>query len=173
MSRLNNNSVRNNRVGNISTVSNIGPYATNVIMSITEGRGKAKGEIGLSYIDLNSPTLYLAQFMDNCSFDALRMKCNVCSPNEIIFPHTFVGNNVMIQTLKNHFPDIDFKPFDRRYFNERRGFEFVQTLCYQNYSWIDIEIESKYYSLSACGALMQYLFNIKQVIIGCQARGTW
>lgn len=159
-SRLNNTS-RN--VHEISTTSNFFP--SDVLMSIVEGRGKAKGEIGLAYIDLSSPILYLAQFMDNCSFDSLKMKCHVCSPAEIIFPNTLTENNMMMSSLVENFPNIDFKSFDRRFFNEKKGFEFVQTLCYKDYTWIDIELESKFYCLSACAALIHYINSVKQVIL--------
>ncbi|KAJ6216605.1 hypothetical protein RDWZM_007762 [Blomia tropicalis] len=42
-------------------VSNFGQ--SDVIMSIVEGRGKAKGEIGLAYIDLHSPIQYVTNSM--------------------------------------------------------------------------------------------------------------
>ena len=154
----------------ISTASNLPLFSTSVIMAIVEGRGKAKGEIGLAYIDLNSPILHLVQFRDNCSFDSLKMKCHVCQPVEIIYPHTLSENNMMMSSLVESFPDIDFKPFDRRFFNEKKGFEFVQTLCYKNYTWIDIELESKYYSLSACSALLHHIYTEKNVCINkCSA----
>lgn len=152
-------------VHEISTTSNLALFSSDVIMSIVEGRGKAKGEIGLAYIDLNSPVLYLAQFLDNCSFDSLKMKCHVCLPVEIIFPHTLTENNMMMSSLVENFPNISFKSYDRRFFNEKNGFEFVQTLCYKDYTWIDIELESKYYCLAACSALIQYINSTKQVIL--------
>ena len=146
----------------ISTTSNGALFSTYVIMSIVEGRGKARGEIGLAYIDLNSPSLYLSQFRDNCSFDSLKMKCHICLPAEIIFPNTF-ANNSMITMLNKGFPNIEFKEIDRRFFNEKKGFEYVKTLCFKHYTGIDIELESKYYALSACSALLLYISNDKNV----------
>lgn len=149
-------------IHDITTTSTLFP--TNVIMSIVEGRGKAKGEVGLAYIDLDSPTLHLAQFRDNCSFDSLKMKCHACLPVEIIFPNTLTGNS-MILTLNENFPGIDFKEIDRRFFNEKKGFEYVKTLCCKHYTGIDIELESKYYALLACSALLVYISTEKQVIL--------
>lgn len=151
---------------NMSTVSatlDLTVLHTNVIMALAEGRGQAKGEIGLAYIDLNSPILYLAQFVDNFSFESLKIKCQVCSPSEIIFPHTLAENNLMLSTIIECFPNVHFKPFDRRFFSDKKGFEFIQNLAYQNYTWIDIELESKYYALAACSALLQYIQTVKQV----------
>ena len=70
---------------------------------------------------------------------------------------------MMMSSLVESFPQIDFKAFDRRFFNEKKGLEFVQTLCYKEYTWVDIELEAKYYSLSSCGALLQYIFTEKKV----------
>lgn len=144
-----------------STTSNL---FSSVIMSVVEGRGQAKGEIGLAYIDLNSPILHLVQFRDNCSFDSLKMKCHVCQPIQIIYPNTLTQNNMMMSSLVEYFSDANFAPFDRRFFNEKKGLEFVKSLCYKDYTGIDIELESKYYCLSACSALLQYIFIEKKVV---------
>lgn len=144
----------------ISTTSNL---FSSVIMSVVEGRGQAKGEIGLAYIDLNSPILHLVQFRDNCSFDSLKMKCHVCQPIQIIYPNTLTQNNMMMSSLVECFSDTNFAPFDRRFFNEKKGLEFVKSLCYKDFTGIDIELESKYYCLSACSALLQYIFIEKKV----------
>ncbi|KAH9404670.1 MutS protein msh4 [Tyrophagus putrescentiae] len=160
-----NSSSRQQR-GNIRTVHDISTTSnlfSSVIMSVVEGRGKAKGEIGLAYIDLNSPILHLVQFRDNCSFDSLKMKCHVCQPVQIIYPNTLTQNNMMMSSLVESFPDTNFCPFDRRFFNEKRGLEFVKTLCYKDYTGIDIELESKYYCLSACSALLQYVYLEKKI----------
>lgn len=143
-----------------STTTNL---FSSVIMSVVEGRGQAKGEIGLAYIDLNSPILHLVQFRDNCSFDSLKMKCHVCQPIQIIYPNTLTQNNMMMSSLVECFSDANFAPFDRRFFNEKKGLEFVKSLCYKDFTGIDIELESKYYCLSACSALLQYIFIEKKV----------
>ena len=70
---------------------------------------------------------------------------------------------MMMSSLVESFPDTNFCPFDRRFFNEKRGLEFVKTLCYKDYTGIDIELESKYYCLSACSALLQYVYLEKKV----------
>lgn len=163
-SRLANYVTNNNsRLLENSTNSNVIPFTTEIIMSVVEGRGKAKGEIGFAYLDLNRPILHVAQFMDNYSFESLKMECYLSSPVEIIFPHTFTENNIMLAMLIENFPDIDFKPFNRKYFNEVMGFQFIKEYSYDNYQWIDLQLENKYYCLAACSALFYYLFDVKQV----------
>lgn len=55
------NNARNNVDHSTTSNNNWTLCSSNVIMSIVEGRGKAKAEIGLAYIDLSSPVLNLAQ----------------------------------------------------------------------------------------------------------------
>lgn len=148
-----------------SMVSNFGQ--SDVIMSIVEGRGKAKGEIGLAYIDLHSPVVHLTQFLDNCSYDSIKIKCHTCSPSQIVFPHTLIENNIMMSSLLEHFPNIKYIPIDRRFFNEKKGYDLIHSLGHKNHIWIDIELESKYYTLSSLAALFHYILKVKNVCFIC------
>src|SRR5690606_924411 len=105
----------------------------------------------------------LSQFVDNCTFDSLKMKLYNCSPVEIIFPDTMTENNIMMSVLVQNFPNIDFNPVGRKFFNAKKGSELIQNLCYNDNNWIDLELESKYYSLAACSALLHHIYTTKQV----------
>nr|XP_046914779.1 mutS protein homolog 4-like isoform X2 [Dermatophagoides farinae] len=165
----NNASYNRSKTLNTSTVSNVGMNASihfqsEIVMSIVEGRGKAKGEIGIAFIDLKSiPILHVSQFVDNYSSESLRSKCQVHMPVEVIFPHTMSSNNRMMSTLIESFPDIVYRPFNRKFFNEKRGFDIIQTLSYDDCQWIDLQLENKYYCLAACSALFHYLIVVRQI----------
>ena len=165
----NSTSYNRSKTLNTSTISTSGVnvsihYQSEIVMSIVEGRGKAKGEIGIAFIDLKSiPILKVSQFVDNYSLEALRSKCQVYTPAEIIFPHTMSSNNRMMSTLIESFPDIVYRPFIRKFFNEKRGFDIIRMLAYDDCQWIDLQLDNKYYCLAACSALFHYLIVVRQV----------
>ena len=165
----NSTSYNRSKTLNTSTISTSGVnvsihYQSEIVMSIVEGRGKAKGEIGIAFIDLKSiPILKVSQFVDNYSLEALRSKCQVYTPTEIIFPHTMSSNNRMMSTLIESFPEIIYRPFNRKFFNEKRGFDIIRMLAYDDCQWIDLQLDNKYYCLAACSALFHYLIVVRQV----------
>lgn len=52
-------------------------------IAIVEGRGMARGEIGLASIDLRSPTLNLSQFSDTQTYVQTMTKLHRCQPVEV------------------------------------------------------------------------------------------
>ena len=53
-------------------------------MAIVEGRGSARGEIGLASISLSSPTLILCQFSDTRTYVRTLTKLAIFNPSEIL-----------------------------------------------------------------------------------------
>lgn len=53
------------------------------MIAIVEGRGMARGEIGLASIDLRSPTLNLSQFSDTQTYVQTMTKLHRCQPVEV------------------------------------------------------------------------------------------
>ena len=51
--------------------------------AIVEGRGLAKGEVGMASIDLKHPLLTLSQFADNQTYAKLMTRLNVLQPIEV------------------------------------------------------------------------------------------
>lgn len=100
--------------------------ARTVVLSVCEGRGQAKGEIGLSAIDLRNPVMILSQFNDNSLYECLRTKCDIFRPFEIIIPNTLfkeqTKENRLYETLCSHFPTINVIAVERKHFNEKKGF---------------------------------------------------
>jgi len=51
--------------------------------AIVEGRGLAKGEVGMASIDLKHPLLTLSQFADNQTYAKLMTRLNILQPIEV------------------------------------------------------------------------------------------
>ncbi|KAJ8731216.1 hypothetical protein PYW07_004380 [Mythimna separata] len=78
-----------------------------VILAISEGRGMARGEIGIAAIDLRHPHLVLCQFSDTLLYTHTLTKINFFNPVEIIVPHTFcegVQPNQLYQLIRDRYP---------------------------------------------------------------------
>ena len=52
-------------------------------IAIAEGRGLAKGEVGMASIDLKQPVLTLSQFADDQSYTKLMTRLNILQPIEV------------------------------------------------------------------------------------------
>ena len=63
------------------------PQTANVI-ALVEGRGLAKGQIGMASLDLKSPELVLSQFPDTQTYARLLTKLHILQPLEIVLPAT-------------------------------------------------------------------------------------
>ncbi|KAJ1170824.1 hypothetical protein NDU88_002695 [Pleurodeles waltl] len=59
-----------------------------VIVSVVEGRGLARGEIGMASIDLKNPEVVLSQFADNTTYAKVITKLKILAPLEIIMSNT-------------------------------------------------------------------------------------
>ena len=55
-----------------------------VMAALVEGRGLAKGEVGMASIDLKQPVLILSQFADTHSYAKLMARLHVLQPMEVI-----------------------------------------------------------------------------------------
>ncbi|KAG9336429.1 hypothetical protein JZ751_002776, partial [Albula glossodonta] len=108
----------------VTTCSSIASSSAvaSVIVTVVEGRGLARGEIGMASIDLKFPELVLSQFADTGTY----------------------AKNVAFTTIQ------------RKYFNERKGLEYIQQLCAPEFSTVLMEVQAKYYCLAAAAALLKY-----------------
>ncbi|XP_054717327.1 mutS protein homolog 4-like [Uloborus diversus] len=129
------------------------------IAAVVEGRGNARGEIGMAYIDLRNPVLVLSQFADTQAYIHLAVQLNILQPIEVIMPGTveFSTKSKLICRMQELFPDILTVTVLRKYFNETKGLQCIQELCAADYKTVEIEVAKKYYCLSACAALIKYV----------------
>uniref|UniRef100_A0A915L816 DNA mismatch repair proteins mutS family domain-containing protein n=1 Tax=Romanomermis culicivorax TaxID=13658 RepID=A0A915L816_ROMCU len=73
-----------------------------VIVAIVEGRGLAKGEVGLASMDIRHPELCLTQFADTASYDRLHIKLQILNPIEILLPFVCGGSSLLHRGDSKH-----------------------------------------------------------------------
>ncbi|KAM6262316.1 mutS protein homolog 4 isoform 2-T2 [Porphyrio hochstetteri] len=134
--------------------------AASVIVAVVEGRGLARGEVGMASIDLKNPEVILSQFADNTTYAKVITKLKILTPLEIIMSNTAcdAGNTTKLFSLiTEHFKNVAFTTVQRKYFNETKGLEYIEQLCASEFSTIFMEVQSKYYCLAAAAALLKYV----------------
>ncbi|XP_071668901.1 mutS protein homolog 4 isoform X4 [Patagioenas fasciata] len=134
--------------------------AASVITAVVEGRGLARGEVGMASIDLKNPEMLLSQFADNTTYAKVITKLKILTPLEIIMSNTAcdIGNTTKLFSLiTEHFKNVTFTTVQRKYFNETKGLEYIEQLCASEFSTIFMEVQSKYYCLAAAAALLKYV----------------
>ncbi|XP_037355926.1 mutS protein homolog 4 isoform X2 [Talpa occidentalis] len=90
--------------------SAVSAHSPSVIVAVVEGRGLARGEIGMASIDLKSPQIILSQFADNTTYAKVITKLKILSPLEIIMSNTacVVGNSTKLFTMITENFKIDY-----------------------------------------------------------------
>ncbi|KAM6262320.1 mutS protein homolog 4 isoform 6-T6 [Porphyrio hochstetteri] len=120
--------------------------AASVIVAVVEGRGLARGEVGMASIDLKNPEVILSQFADNTTYAKVITKLKILTPLEIIMSNTAcdAGNTTKLFSLiTEHFKNVAFTTVQRKYFNETKGLEYIEQLCASEFSTIFMEVQSK------------------------------
>lgn len=149
-----------------STSNNQSTSSSNLILAITEGRGQARGEVGIAAVDLNSPILILSQLSDGVHYTDTLNKIQILNPSKILVPDTIceqVPLSKLIVLLRDNFLASSIIPVQRRRFNDKAGLEQISSLCSRKSVNILQIISKKYYCLSSASALLSYLKNISLV----------
>ncbi|KAG8437188.1 hypothetical protein GDO86_008035, partial [Hymenochirus boettgeri] len=130
-----------------------------VIVSVVEGRGLARGEIGLASLDLKNPEVVLSQFADNTIYVKVITKLKILTPREILMPNTACDSTAskLFHLLMENFKDVSLTAVQRKYFNETKGLEYIEQLCASEFNTVMMEVQSKYYCLAAVAALLKYI----------------
>nr|XP_056701237.1 mutS protein homolog 4 [Euleptes europaea] len=134
--------------------------AASVIVAVIEGRGLARGEVGMASIDLKNPEVVLSQFADNTTYAKVITKLRILTPLEIIMSNTAcdAGNATKLFSLiTENFKNVTFTTVQRKYFSETKGLEYIEQLCTPEFSTVLMEIQSKYYCLAAVAAVLKYV----------------
>ncbi|XP_026875381.2 mutS protein homolog 4 [Electrophorus electricus] len=142
-------------------------HPSSVIVAVVEGRGLARGEIGMSSINLNSPELVLSQFADTGTYAKVITKLHTLMPLEILMPDTASekGQGTKLYNLiTENFPSVAFTAIQRKYFNEKKGLEYIQQLCAAEFSTVVMEVQTKYYCLAAAASLLKYFEFIQNCV---------
>ncbi|RUS80534.1 hypothetical protein EGW08_011718, partial [Elysia chlorotica] len=139
---------------------------SSTIIAIVEGRGQARGEIGITSLDLKQPVLVLTQFSDCQTYSKTLSTLYYTNPLEILVPNTMweSSSNKLFSLINDHFPTVTVSSVQRRYFNESKGLQCVKHLCAAEYKSIELQISSKYYCLATAAALLKYVEHIQNII---------
>uniref|UniRef100_A0A2R9BDR9 MutS homolog 4 n=1 Tax=Pan paniscus TaxID=9597 RepID=A0A2R9BDR9_PANPA len=130
-----------------SSSSAISAYSPSVIVAVVEGRGLARGEIGMASIDLKNPQIILSQFADNTTY----AKVSINNSRKCAWHFKLYFE------IKTSFQNVNFTTIQRKYFNETKGLEYIEQLCIAEFSTVLMEVQSKYYCLAAVAALLKYV----------------
>jgi hypothetical protein len=61
-------------------------------IALTEGRGQARGEVGIAALDINYPHLILCQISDSQTYMNTLTKINVLNPIEVNYIYLFTSH---------------------------------------------------------------------------------
>uniref|UniRef100_M4ALQ5 MutS homolog 4 n=1 Tax=Xiphophorus maculatus TaxID=8083 RepID=M4ALQ5_XIPMA len=142
-------------VSSVSTTS-----GASVIVAVVEGRGLARGEIGMASIDLKCPELVLSQFADTGTYAKVITRLHILMPMGILMPDTASEKGKWTKLFKlitENFPGVNLTAIQRKYYNEKKGMEYIQQLCAPEFGTVLMEVQAKYYCLATAAALLKYL----------------
>ncbi|XP_047183332.1 mutS protein homolog 4 isoform X3 [Scophthalmus maximus] len=146
--------------------------AASVIVAVVEGRGLARGEIGMASLNLKCPELALCQFADTGTYAKVITKMHILVPLEILMPDTASEKGKgtkLFKLITENFPCVAFTAIQRKYFNERKGLEYIQQLCAPEFGTVLMEVQAKYYCLAAAAALLKYLEFIQNSVYAAKS----
>ncbi|KAK3917513.1 MutS protein-like protein 4 [Frankliniella fusca] len=145
---------------------------SHVVLALTEGRGHARGEVGIAVIDIKRPRLILCQLSDRQTYANTLTKITIFRPVEILIPHTFVDSsqpNKLYSLLEEKFPMTNMTKVQRRLFRDSEGLEKVQNLCLPENSSCQLVIQDRFYALAAAAALLKYVEFVQNVIFAAHS----
>ncbi|CAG5866395.1 unnamed protein product [Menidia menidia] len=120
----------------------------------------ARGEIGMASLDLKCPELVLSQFADTGTYAKVITRIHISVPVEILMPDTACEKGKgtkLFKLITENFSGVTFTAVQRKYFNEKKGLEYIQQLCAPEFGTVLMEVQAKYYCLAAAAALLKYL----------------
>lgn len=143
-----------------STTTTTSSGSSQVVLCLSEGRGHAKGEIGIAALDMSSPKLVLCQISDNLHYSDALSKIQILNPSKILLSDTVlevVPLPKLIGMIKDSFVHMSLIPVQRRHFNDKLGLEMITNFCSRKSKNLLQVIERKYYCLASASALLTYL----------------
>ncbi|KAJ3862506.1 muts domain V-domain-containing protein [Lentinula novae-zelandiae] len=145
------------------------------VIAVLEGRGVGR-EVGLAALDKDIGRVVLVQLSDCQTYVKTLHQMHLHKPSLVLVPDTFLSasdtamaaigssgkratsTSLLVEFIREEFPDTQLEPISRKYWNETSGLEFIQQLCVEDEERAGtiLAVSSKYYVLSACSALFKY-----------------
>lgn len=125
-------------------------FVSSCVVAILEGRGGARGEVGLASIHLNNPCLILCQFADTRTYSRTLAKLSQLNPGEVLIPMTAgaldaTAYSKLYQDIGQYCPHATVTHLQRKFFNEERGNQCVKHLCAPEYMSVELQLHHKSY----------------------------
>ncbi|KAE9397228.1 hypothetical protein BT96DRAFT_860285 [Gymnopus androsaceus JB14] len=150
-------------------------HEASFVIAVLEGRGVGR-EVGLAALDKDTGRVVLVQLSDCQTYVKTLHQMHLHKPSLILVPDTFLSASdaalvaiggagkgtanpsLLVEFIREEFPDTPLEPIPRKYWNETSGLEFVQQLCVQDdeRAGTILAVSNKYYVLSACSALFKH-----------------
>ncbi|KAM9801441.1 mutS protein homolog 4 [Neosynchiropus ocellatus] len=114
----------------------------------------------MASLNLKCPELVVSQFTDTGTYAKVITKINILVPKEILMPDTASDRGrgtKLFNLITQNFQGVAFTAIQRKYFNEKKGLEYIQQLCAPEFDTVLMEVQAKYYCLAAVAALLKYL----------------
>ena len=113
--------------------------------AILEGRGSAKGEVGIAAICLTNPMVVLCQFSDSSTYPRTLTKLLSINPAQIITPGTGSAGVKLYEDIASHLQLSTVVPVQRKHFNESKGMQAIKQLLVPEFSSVDLQFHNKFY----------------------------
>ena len=97
-------------------------------VAILEGRGSAKGEVGMAAICLTNPMPVLCQFSVSTTYPRTLTKLLSINPAQIIIPDSGTSGVKLYNDISSHLQMATVVPLHRRHFNESKGMQAIKQL---------------------------------------------
>ncbi|XP_056248692.1 mutS protein homolog 4 isoform X3 [Seriola aureovittata] len=119
-------------------------------------------------------TLKYSKLMSQSYITLLKVvtKIHILLPLEILMPDTASEKGKgtkLFNLITENFPGVSFTAIQRKYFNERKGLEYIQQLCAPEFGTVLMEVQAKYYCLAAAAALLKYLEFIQNSVYAAKS----
>ncbi|KAF7634374.1 DNA_MISMATCH_REPAIR_2 domain-containing protein [Meloidogyne graminicola] len=129
------------------------------IVSLFEGKGSVKGQIGMATLDLMSSEIELCQFVDTSSYSLLKIRLRLCDPLEVILPddkEKSATKVVIMDLIQDTCKKANIVPIQRKFFNDALGIELLKRFSLEECSNLDASVYQKYFCMGAVAALIKY-----------------
>lgn len=141
-----------------------------VTVAIVEGKGHAKGTIGMASMDKCSGVIEIRQFNDTPDYATLCRRIQILqdlnAAIEVLIPNA--ANEEKSQYIIRSKLGVQINPIERANFSETVGAECIKKLA-QNYNEILKKVADKPFLLAALAALIGYVENNEQSNFGASA----